>query len=161
LSRKISPDSDNKDQVDRDLEVSRLLEQSKKIRDDGDELMPPKIRPRHRGIRVHLNTSLWPPLTITKEPDPKRLTSPPDELTSDSLKSSQSNEINKQIVEKLIADSPAITELETDAINTFSEIHGDQKNITVFGFSAPWVVALSAVILAGVAGIVYALVDTT
>ena len=39
-----------------------------------------------------------------------------------------------------------------------TEIHGDQKNITVFGFSAPWVVALAAVIFAGVLGLVYILV---
>ncbi len=39
-----------------------------------------------------------------------------------------------------------------------TEIHGDQKNTTVFGFSAPWVVALAAVILAGVIGLAYVLV---
>jgi len=39
-----------------------------------------------------------------------------------------------------------------------TEIHGDQKNITVFGFSAPWVVALAAVILVGVIGLAYVLV---
>ena len=38
------------------------------------------------------------------------------------------------------------------------EIHGDQKNIKVFGFSAPWVVALAAVIFAGVVALVYILV---
>ena len=39
-----------------------------------------------------------------------------------------------------------------------TEIHGDQKNITVFGFSAPWVVALTAVILAGVIGLAWVLI---
>ena len=38
------------------------------------------------------------------------------------------------------------------------EIKGDQKNTTVFGFSAPWVVALVTVILAGVIGLVWVLV---
>tara|TARA_B100000676_G_scaffold281292_1_gene306223 strand:- start:418 stop:1113 length:696 start_codon:yes stop_codon:yes gene_type:complete len=36
------------------------------------------------------------------------------------------------------------------------EIQGDQKNITVFGFSAPWVVVLIAVILAGIVGVIIA-----
>ena len=39
-----------------------------------------------------------------------------------------------------------------------TEIHGDQKNITVFGISGPWLVALVAVILAGVVGLVFVLV---
>ena len=39
-----------------------------------------------------------------------------------------------------------------------TEIHGDQKNITVFGISGPWLVALVAVILAGVVALVYVLV---
>ena len=39
-----------------------------------------------------------------------------------------------------------------------TEIHGDQKNITVFGISGPWLVALVAVILAGVIGLVWVLV---
>ena len=38
------------------------------------------------------------------------------------------------------------------------EIHGDQKTTTVFGISGPWVVALAAVILAGVVALVYVLV---
>ncbi len=37
-----------------------------------------------------------------------------------------------------------------------TEIQGDQKNTTVFGFSAPWVVI--AVILAVVIGLVWVLV---
>ena len=39
-----------------------------------------------------------------------------------------------------------------------TEIHGDQKNITVFGISGPWLVALVAVILAGVIGLVWVLI---
>ena len=35
-----------------------------------------------------------------------------------------------------------------------TEIHGDQKNITVFGFSAPWVVGLVAVVLICVIGVI-------
>jgi hypothetical protein len=37
-----------------------------------------------------------------------------------------------------------------------TEIKGDQKNTTVFGFSAPWVVALTAVILIGIVGVIIA-----
>ena len=37
-----------------------------------------------------------------------------------------------------------------------TEIRGDQKNTTVFGFSAPWVVALVTVILVGIVGVIFA-----
>jgi len=37
-----------------------------------------------------------------------------------------------------------------------TEIKGDQKNTTVFGFSAPWVVALVTVILVGIVGVIIA-----
>jgi hypothetical protein len=40
-----------------------------------------------------------------------------------------------------------------------TEIRGDQKNTTVFGFSAPWVVVLTAVILAGMIGLAYVLLS--
>ena len=39
-----------------------------------------------------------------------------------------------------------------------TEIHGDQKNITMFGISGPWLVALVAVILAGMIGLAWVLV---
>ena len=47
---------------------------------------------------------------------------------------------------------------EGSAFLSRTEIHGDQKNITVFGISGPWLVALVAVILAGVIGLVWVLV---
>jgi hypothetical protein len=37
-----------------------------------------------------------------------------------------------------------------------TEIKGDQKNITVFGLSGPWVVSLAAVILVGIVGVIFA-----
>ena len=37
-----------------------------------------------------------------------------------------------------------------------TEIKGDQKNTTVFGFSAPWVVALVTVILVGIVLVIFA-----
>jgi hypothetical protein len=144
LSEQIPSENKNKDQINPDLEISRLLKEAKKLGEDSDELMPST---RRREIKVHLNTSPWPPLTRTKEAGPKILRSYLDEI-EENLKHSEENARKRRAQQ--IADIANLKALEKE---------WDHRNTTAFGFSAPWVIALLAVILFGVVSLVYVIAD--